>query len=111
MEQHAQHHQGTHPGPAEYVKIAVILAIITAIEVGLYYTPAAWKTVKELMVPVLLTLSAIKFAFVVMWFMHLKFDSRLFSTMFVGGLALAGAVLIALMFLFAAFTSHVPGTV
>ena len=109
--EHQVQHESAHPGPGEYIKIAVILAIITAIEVGLYYAPAEWVTIKELMVPVLLVLSAMKFAFVVMWFMHLKFDDRLFSTMFVGGLALAGAVLIALMFLFAAFTSHTNGTV
>jgi hypothetical protein len=31
----------------------------------------------------------VKFSLVVLWFMHLKFDSRLFSQFFAGGLLLA----------------------
>lgn len=90
---HAQEHP--HPQPAEYIKIAVVLSIVTAIEVAIYYVPG----LREALVPMLLALSALKFSLVVLWFMHLKFDNRLFSTLFVGGLALAGAVLIALLFL------------
>ena len=38
------------------------------------------------LVPILLILSATKFALVVLWFMHLRFDNALFSTLFTGGL-------------------------
>ena len=101
---HSQEQEQAHPQPLEYVKIAVVLAIVTAVEVGLYFTPNDVTFVRAAYVPALLILSAAKFSLVVLWFMHLKFDSRLFSAMFVGGLLLAAAVLIALLFLFQAFT-------
>lgn len=104
MEQQAHPQEQTHPQPLEYLKIAVVLAIVTAVEVGLYFTPHTVTVVRAAYVPALLILSAAKFSLVVLWFMHLKFDSRLFSVMFVGGLLLAAAVLIALLFLFQAFT-------
>jgi cytochrome c oxidase subunit 4 len=74
----------------------VILAIITTIEVAVYYI----ESLRPLLTPILLVLSAVKFTAVVGWFMHLKFDNRLFTSLFVGGLALAGALLVALLALF-----------
>lgn len=74
-----------HPGPLEYAVIGLVLADITAIEVAVYYFGIA----HDLLVAVLLGLSALKFSLVVMWFMHLRFDSRLFSQMFVLGFLLA----------------------
>lgn len=88
-----------HPSPAEYVKIATVLAVITVFEVTAYYI----EVLRGILVPMLLVLSAMKFSLVALWYMHLKFDSRLFSALFMGGLALAGVVLVALMFLFRAF--------
>ena len=96
MESHSAPHEQSHPQPLEYVKIAAVLSVITAVEVAVYYIDA----LRPPLVPILLVLSAFKFALVVMWFMHLKFDNRLFSYFFTGGLALAGAVLLALLFLF-----------
>jgi len=75
-----------HPGALEYVQIGVVLAVITAIEVGLYYINDLSHT---LLVVLLMALSALKFSLVVLWFMHLKFDNLLFSRLFVGGLLLA----------------------
>jgi len=95
MSEHQGHHEA-HPGPAEYIKIAVILAVVTSLEVAIYYVPS----LAGALVPMLLALSALKFALVVLWFMHLKFDSPLFSYLFFGGLVIAGAVLIALIALF-----------
>lgn len=82
-----------HPGPREYVMVAVILAIITAAEVATFYLnfPIA------LLIPLLLTMATIKFAMVAMFFMHLKFDPRLFTWLFVFGLVLAGALLTAML--------------
>lgn len=96
METHAAQHEQSHPQPLEYIKIAVILGVITAVEVAVYYIQAF----AAFLVPVLLSLSALKFSLVVLWFMHLKFDNRLFSVLFVGGLMLAGVVMLALLFLF-----------
>jgi cytochrome c oxidase subunit 4 len=77
-----------HPGEAEYVKIGVVLGVLTAIEVAIYY----FNIPRNLFVVMLITLSAVKFSAVVMWFMHLRFDSRIFTTAFVTGLVLAAAV-------------------
>jgi cytochrome c oxidase subunit IV len=77
-----------HPSPRQYVNIAIILAIVTAAEVAIYYMSA----LEDLLVPLLIVFSAIKFVLVVSWFMHLKFDSRVFRRLFVAGLALAFSV-------------------
>ena len=84
---HAGHEAGEHghPGALEYVQIGVVLAVVTAIEVGLYYI----NLTHDLLVILLIVLSALKFSLVVLWFMHLKFDNLLFSRLFVGGLLLA----------------------
>ena len=77
--------EGAHPGPLEYIKIGLILAAITAVEVGIYYIEA----IEGVLVPILIVLSALKFSMVVLWFMHLRFDSRLFAWLLAGGLMLA----------------------
>lgn len=69
-----------------YVKIAIALAIVTAIEVALSYTQ---DQLGALFLPLLLILMGIKFFSVVLYFMHLKFDNRLFSLMFYIGIVLA----------------------
>jgi cytochrome c oxidase subunit 4 len=51
-------------------------------------------------VPSLLAMSAIKFAIVVAFYMHLKYDHKLFRALFTGPLFLAATTLIALLFLF-----------
>ena len=84
----AAHGEHGHPGPAKYVAIAMILAFVTAVEVGLYYIDMP----DLLLVAMLLGLAFIKFSMVVAYFMHLKFDSRLLRRLFVTGLALAIAV-------------------
>ena len=77
-----------HPGPAEYARVGVFLAVVTTIEVALYYI----ELDHTLLVVFLMILSAIKFGAVVLWFMHLKFDNPLFSQLFAGGFILAVAV-------------------
>ena len=85
-----------HPGAREYLGIAVVLTLITAIEVAVFYLPA----MHPILVPTLLVLSALKFAIVAMWYMHLKFDHRLFSWLFVVPMVIAALVIIALLRLF-----------
>ncbi len=93
----AEHH---HPGPGQYILVASVLAAITACEVGVYYVHG----LGGLMTAILLALSATKFALVALFYMHLKFDSRLFTFLFVGGLAVAASILLALLALFAYHT-------
>ena len=99
MSHPAEHAASRHPGTATYLAIAAVLFIITIVEVGVFYVPAF----KPILAPVLLTLSAIKFSLVVMFYMHLKFDSPLFRVIFTLPLLLALGVAISLMFLFGAF--------
>jgi len=49
---------------------------------------------------VLLVLSALKFTLVAMFYMHLKFDHRLFSWLFVVPMILMALIVIALLRLF-----------
>ncbi len=55
--------------------------------------------------PALLILMMIKFFAVVMYFMHLRFDNRLFSLMFYMGLGLAFGVYMIALFTFKFFSS------
>jgi cytochrome c oxidase subunit 4 len=72
---------------AGYVRIALILAAITALEVSTYYVDFGW-----LFMPALMIMMVIKFVMVVSYFMHLKFDNKLFSWLFYTGLILAVGV-------------------
>ena len=93
-ETHTTEH--AHPGFSTYIKIALILTVITAVEVAVYYVDA----LRPALVPVLITLSIVKFVLVVGYFMHLKFDPRLLSGLFVFGLVIALAVFMGLGALF-----------
>ena len=85
-----------HPGPKTYTIIGVILAIITAAEVWAY----TFEPLRAALVPILLVLSATKFVMVVGFYMHLRFDHPLFTGVFGFGLAVAGSIITALLFLF-----------
>ncbi len=95
-EGHTEEHH--HPGWSTYWKVALILGMITAAEVWMYYAPAV--VASRGFVPGLLVLSALKFAIVVMFYMHLKYDHKLFRALFTGPLFIAASLLIGLMFLF-----------
>ena len=83
-----------HPGERSYVNIAIILAVITAGEVATYYFE---EELGGALVPLLMVMMAVKFVMVAMWFMHLKFDSRLFSRVFSAGIVLAIGVYVAML--------------
>ena|SRR5688572_23258636 len=99
MADHAGHghgepaHEGAHATNQMYVRIAIILAIITLVEVVIYYIP----TLRSVLVPALLVLSIAKFLMVVGYFMHLKFDNRLYRFMFASGLVITLGVYLALL--------------
>jgi cytochrome c oxidase subunit IV len=92
----AGHGNGTHASPAFYWAIGGILTVITVVEVAIFYIPA----LEAVLVPSLLVLSAGKFLLVVLFFMHLKFDSRVFSGVFLAGLVLAMFMTVALVVLY-----------
>lgn len=87
---HGQSHAKT------YILIGLILTIITAVEVAIFYIPQ----LESVLVPILLTLSASKFVLVVLFYMHLRDDDRLFSRVFFGPLFLAVLVVVSLVILF-----------
>lgn len=102
---HAAEHG--HPSAGQYIRIAIILGVITAVEVGVYYI----ESLAALLAPILLTLSAVKFGIVAAYYMHLKFDNKLFTFFFFGGLAIALSVALGLMTLFGTWTQapiHAP---
>ena len=78
-----------HPSDGKYIQIALILAVITAAEVATFYVE---DSLGSALVPLLLIMMVVKFFIVAAWFMHLRFDSNLFTRVFVSGLFLATAV-------------------
>ena len=76
-----------------YLKVAAILTIITALEFSAIYI----RRLTPILIPLLLVMSAAKFALVVLFFMHLRYDPRALSVIFVGALVLAGALGLALV--------------
>jgi cytochrome c oxidase subunit 4 len=84
----------------QYVVIAIILAVLTAIEVSTYYIDFG-----PLFMPTLFVLMIVKFVIVVSYFMHLKFDNKLFSYLFYAGLFLAIGVYVGALATFKFFMS------
>ena len=101
---HAEGHDDTHGhGLTDigYVKVALVLALLTALEVTLTYVD-----IGAAFLPVLLILMAVKFVTVVSYFMHLKFDNRIFSWLFYSGLILAVLVYAAALSTFQFFAGN-----
>ncbi len=80
-----------HPGVGQYVEIGVILAVMTLLEVIIYESIDSGLNT-AIGIPALILLTILKFSLVVMWFMHLRFDHKLFRRFFYVGLALAALV-------------------
>lgn len=76
-----------HPTAKEYIQIAVVLAVLTALEIS-----ASFIEIGAAFLPTLLILMAIKFVLVAGWFMHLKFDTNVYKRFMVTGLILAGSI-------------------
>ncbi|HEY7681383.1 MAG TPA: cytochrome C oxidase subunit IV family protein [Gemmatimonadales bacterium] len=110
---HAPEH--VHPSWQTYTKVAIILFVLTALEVALYevvvhrHEPAGLATaLSPIFVEVLLLLSAIKFALVAMFYMHLKSDGTLLASIFSFSLVLAAVVIGSLIIIFVYLYSHAP---
>ena len=96
-----------HPTGATYLKVALFLTIITAVEVWVYYIPQF--VASRLFVPSLLIMSAAKFIIVVMFYMHLKYDHKLFRALFIGPLIVAVLTIVSLLFLFGQLALRLGG--
>ena len=108
MDAHATsvtHGEHAHPTAGLYAKVGLVLFVLTALEVGLYeityggHAGPSAAAIKPFFVPMLLLLSAAKFALVAMFYMHLKQDSKLFSGIFVFPLTIAAVIIVGLMIL------------
>ncbi|MDX1393741.1 MAG: cytochrome C oxidase subunit IV family protein [Gemmatimonadota bacterium] len=93
------HEEAGHPSNRFYIVIAVILAVLTAMEVMVFYVEA----LAPMLLAILMVLMAAKFALVVMFFMHLKFDSKVLTGVFLWGLFIATSIILALMAIFGKF--------
>jgi len=89
-------HSEPHVSNRTYIGVAAILAVLTALEVMVFYIPA----LRPVLYPILIVLMLAKFALVVLFFMHLKFDHRLFSGLFTGPLLVSTAVVLAMLAIF-----------
>ena len=96
-----EQHQANHPSPAKYIQIAIILTLITVFEVAIYYVDFISKNA---FITIFLGMSLVKFIIVAMFYMHLKFDNRLFTLLFIAGLILGTGLLVTLGTLFRIFT-------
>ena len=92
----ATHSNEAHATTGHYVRIAVILIVLTILEVATYYVDIPYA----LVVPLLLVLAGTKFALVVLYYMHLRYDSRLFAGFFFFGFTVEILLLITLLVLF-----------
>jgi cytochrome c oxidase subunit 4 len=92
-------HGAGHPSPKEYVRIGLILGVLTALEVAASYTGVTGS----ILIPTLFILAVVKFALVVLWFMHLKFDDRRYARFFVMGLSGAATLYLIVLISFRVF--------
>jgi cytochrome c oxidase subunit 4 len=92
------HETHAHPTWTQYKWVALILLVITVVEVWAYYVPAF--VASKLFVPSLLIMSAAKFGIVVLFYMHLRYDHKIFRALFTGPLVIAMVTIIGLLFLF-----------
>lgn len=81
-------HHRAHPKPRDYWMIALILGVITAVEIAVAYIEA----LDGVIAPILIVLSVAKFALVAMYFMHLRYEKKLYTRFFVVGIV--GAIVL-----------------
>jgi cytochrome c oxidase subunit 4 len=90
-------HHPDHPSDLLYVKVALFLGALTALEVGTYFLE---DPSTGLLVAILFPMMIIKFGTVIFYFMHLKYDNPLFKRVFLFGLVLAIGVFTIALFAF-----------
>ncbi len=85
-----------HGSARTYVIVGIILTLITAVEVVIFYI----KALEGILIPLLIVLSVVKFVTVVQFFMHLRYDNKVLSRVFFGPLFLAVLVVVGMIMLF-----------
>lgn len=94
MESHSETHEiSPQQMQRNYIAVFVALAVLTAIELGVTYLPVP-------RIPVLVPLALAKAALVAMFYMHLRYDRRVFSVVFAMGILMGVGLIIALTALF-----------
>ncbi len=93
------HTPAEHASLGTYIKVAAILTVVTALEFAVIYI----RALTPILVPLLIVMSAGKFALVVLFFMHLRYDTRALTALFVGPLVLAVGLAVSLATLTGAF--------
>lgn len=84
-----------HPTPKFFWQVGLWLAIITGVEIWLYYMNLA----RSILIPALIILSLLKFVMVVAYFMHLKWDAKTYTGFFLFGFTVAVLVYIAVVWM------------
>lgn len=100
----ATHHDHSQERFNTYVKIAMILSVITGVEILIIFLPIA----KWFVVTTLVVLSIVKFMYVIFYFMHLRWDKVFCTILFFIGLVLASGTMWALLALFGSDASALP---
>ena len=95
---HEEHNQ---PTPRRYITIGLILLAVTLIELGASYLNRSFGVPIVAQIALLVSLAIVKGLLVVMFFMHLRFDSRWFTFFFTAGIILAAFGIITFLVLFA----------
>jgi cytochrome c oxidase subunit 4 len=98
-EAQAPHHE--HPSAKGYIRIGIVLAVLTALEVVTYYVEVG----DAILIPTLYVLAFVKFILVAAWFMHLRFDDRRYARFFIMGLAGACTLYLIVLISFGVFSS------
>jgi cytochrome c oxidase subunit 4 len=96
-------HEHAHPSEGLYVLVALFLAVVTGAEVALYYVNLDFRVYAVILMILMFT----KFVTVAMFFMHLRFDSRLFRWVFITGIVLATTVYVIVLLTFHVFNGRV----
>jgi cytochrome c oxidase subunit IV len=94
-----------YPSARTYILVGAVLTMITAVEVWIYYIPSI--VASRAFVPSLLIMSAVKFVTVVLFYMHLRYDHKLFRVLFFAPLLIAALTILGLMFLLGPFTFRI----
>jgi heme/copper-type cytochrome/quinol oxidase subunit 4 len=89
-------HDDGHASASFYVWIGVILAVVTGVEVAIFYIEA----MDPYEAPILVILSAAKVILVIMYFMHLKMEPKFLTWVFMAGVVLATFMVSALVVLY-----------
>ena len=93
-----EEHDKTHHTQMFYLWVFVALTVITIVEIFLTNVDSA-----GIRITLLMLLSTAKFALVIMFFMHLSGDKKMYKLLFVGPVLLGGAMLVSLVGLFQNF--------